>query len=274
MFASAGCVTAAGLYARFVEPEWLEFVHHDLPLRGLPKELDGGVLAQLSDLHVGREVSSDYLRRTFDAVRARAPEFVVVTGDWVTYDGDMRFDELARVLESFPLGTLGTFGILGNHDYGSRWRHAPVAEAVSRRATDAGITMLRNEAAMVRGLTLIGVDDLWGPNFPPNCELLAGDAMVGREPIVLCHNPDAADEAIMRCHRGWMLAGHTHGGQCRPPFLPPPVLPVRNRRYTAGEFDLPGGRMLYINRGIGHLMPVRFNARPEVTLHRLQVAAA
>ncbi|HEX2860069.1 MAG TPA: hypothetical protein VHN79_00430, partial [Lacunisphaera sp.] len=73
-------------------------------------------------------------------------------------------------------------------------------------------------------------------------------------------------------YQGWILAGHTHGGQCKPPFLPPPLLPVRNRRYTAGEFDLGDGRKLYINRGLGHLLRVRFNVRPEVTVFRLAPA--
>src|SRR5207249_9777558 len=87
--------------------------------------------------------------------------------------------------------------------------------------------------------------------------------------LVLCHNPDTADLPVWRDFRGWILAGHTHGGQCRPPFLPPPLLPVANRRYTAGEFQLDGGRKLYINRGIGHLLPARFNVRPEITIFRL-----
>ena len=70
-------------------------------------------------------------------------------------------------------------------------------------------------------------------------------------------------------YSGWILAGHTHGGQCKPPFLPPPLLPVKNRRYTSGEFELTGGRRMYINRGVGHLLRVRINARPEVTLFQL-----
>jgi predicted MPP superfamily phosphohydrolase len=56
----------------------------------------------------------------------------------------------------------------------------------------------------------------------------------------------------------------------KPPFLPPPLIPVRNRRYTAGAFDVGPGRMLYINRGLGHLVRVRFNVRPEITLFTLQ----
>ena len=73
-------------------------------------------------------------------------------------------------------------------------------------------------------------------------------------------------------YRGWVLAGHTHGGQCRPPFLPAPIVPVRNRRYTRGEIDLSDGRRLYISRGLGYTWRVRFNVRPEVTLFTLQSA--
>ena len=47
------------------------------------------------------------------------------------------------------------------------------------------------------------------------------------------------------------------------------MLPVKNRRYTSGEFELTGGRRMYISRGVGHLLRVRFNARPEVTLFTL-----
>jgi predicted MPP superfamily phosphohydrolase len=70
-------------------------------------------------------------------------------------------------------------------------------------------------------------------------------------------------------YEGWILSGHTHGGQCKPPFLPPPLLPVRNRAYTSGEFALAGNRRMYISRGVGHLIRVRFGARPEVVLFEL-----
>jgi len=74
--------------------------------------------------------------------------------------------------------------------------------------------------------------------------------------------------------RAWVLAGHTHGGQVKPPFLPPPILPVRNKRYTAGEFAIAPGRTLYINRGLGYLTQVRLNVRPELTLFTLRRALA
>jgi predicted MPP superfamily phosphohydrolase len=102
----------------------------------------------------------------------------------------------------------------------------------------------------------------------------AFDRRSSRAAIALCHNPDGADALEWGDYRGWILAGHTHGGQCRPPFLPPPLLPVRNRRYAAGEVGAPGGRTLYISRGVGYYLHVRFNVRPEVTLFTLRPAAA
>ena len=72
-------------------------------------------------------------------------------------------------------------------------------------------------------------------------------------------------------YSGWILSGHTHRGQCKPPFLTPPMLP-RNKIYTAGEIDLKDGRRLYINRALGHLWPVRFNVRPEITIFELRAA--
>ena len=70
-------------------------------------------------------------------------------------------------------------------------------------------------------------------------------------------------------YQGWILSGHTHGGQCKPPFLPPPMLPVKNKKYSAGKFDLKDGKTLYINRALGHLWQVRFNVRPEITIFEL-----
>jgi predicted MPP superfamily phosphohydrolase len=71
-----------------------------------------------------------------------------------------------------------------------------------------------------------------------------------------------------------VLAGHTHGGQCRLPYFGAPIVPIRNRRYTIGEVALTGGRRLYVNRGLGYTHQVRFNCTPEITVFRLTAASA
>ena len=143
------------------------------------------------------------------------------------------------------------------------------AAVLGLRALDARETTARRFGpdAEARWAQFAGIDDFWGVNFEPRRALARLDR--DRPGVVLCHNPDVADLPLWDGCRGWMLSGHTHGGQCKPPFLPPPFLPVKNPRYVAGAYDLGPGRRLYINRGVGHLRRARFNARPEVTVHTL-----
>jgi uncharacterized protein len=267
--AAAGVsATAVGLYTWRIEPHWLEVTHSFLSIRGLPKEIEGCTLAQISDLHVGPQVDDEYIIESFRKVKQIGPDFVVFTGDWITYRGPWQFDQLQRVLAEMPHGRLGTVGILGNHDYGINWRMLDVAERVTEIVRAEGVTLLRNEAAVIAGIQFVGIDDLWSPCFDPT-EVLrekSDDAST----LVLCHNPDAVDLPVWGNYRGWILAGHTHGGQCKPPFLPPPLLPVKNRRYVAGAIELTGNRRMYISRGVGHLLRVRFNVRPEIAVFRLQ----
>jgi predicted MPP superfamily phosphohydrolase len=191
----------------------------------------------------------------------------VITGDFMSCEASEQTDAVLRVLEHLSSAPLGCYAIFGNHDYGRGWQHAEVADRLAARLPDQGIVLLRNSMCVVEGLQLAGVDDLWGTNFRPVAVLprLRRD----QPALVLCHNPDAVDLPVWSDYQGWILSGHTHGGQCKPPFLPPPQLPVKNTRYTAGEFDLGDGRTLYINRGLGYLRRVRFNVRPEITVFRL-----
>ena len=295
-----GAVAAAAgtaVYAWQIEPYWLDVVRRPMPLENLPPSLEGKTLLQVSDVHVGPRVSSDYLIRAFEVGRALAPDFVAYTGDFVSYRSPHEIAELARLLRTAPRGRLATVASLGNHDYGRNWRSIAVADDVSRVATDVGMVVLRNDVRTLGGLQFAGLADFWSPEFgphhglPPTGELVAPvpsrfaradtDAsgalrLLARDAptVVLSHNPDVQDLAIWDGVRGWVLAGHTHGGQVKPPFLPPPILPVRNKRYTAGAFDVGPGRTMYINRGLGFLVQVRFDVRPELTLFTLTRASA
>jgi uncharacterized protein len=292
---AVGAAAVTGVYAWQIEPYWLELVRRPMPLPNLPDALVGKTLLQVSDIHVGPRVSSDYLIRSLDTARALEPDFVACTGDFVSFRSAHEVQELARVLRSMPHGRLGTVASLGNHDYGRNWRNIAVADDVSRVATDAGMVVLRNDVRTIGGLQFAGLADYWSPEFggthgeapdgalfAPHSSPFARDGtdaaaalrlLAPAQPtVVLSHNPDAQDLPIWEGVNGWVLAGHTHGGQVRAPFLPPPILPVKNRRYTSGVFEVGPGRTLYINRGLGFLIQVRFAVRPELTLFTLERA--
>jgi predicted MPP superfamily phosphohydrolase len=267
--AGAGVAGATGLYTWRIEPHRLEIVRRALPIRALPPALAGRTLVQISDIHVGLRVDDDYVLTTFRRVAELRPDIVVMTGDFVSHHAGT-LDQVRAIYPHFPKGRLATVAVLGNHDYGPAWSHPEIAQPIVDLVQSLGITVLRNEVREVEGLQIAGLDDLWADRFHPYKPLRLIDPR--RAALVLSHNPDTVDLPVWEGYEGWILSGHTHGGQCKPPFLPPPLLPVRNRRYTAGEFALDGNRRLYISRGVGHLLQVRFNVRPEVTAFELRQA--
>ncbi len=264
--AAAGAAGVLG-YTFWVEPHWVEVVQRPLAVAALPPRLVGRRLIQISDWHVGPRVDDQYLVGCLKRIADLKPDILAITGDLVTYRGPAQLSQLRQILTHLPKPRLASLAVLGNHDYGSRWSMPEVAAGVAAELTRAGVCVLRNESVGVAGLTFVGLDDLWAGAFSPG-RALAGTG-ASQAAIALCHNPDGADGRGWCAFRGWILAGHTHGGQCKAPFLTPPILPVRNRRYVSGEVPLADGRRLYINRGLGHMLQVRFNARPEITVFTL-----
>ena len=264
--------TAAGtfLYTWRVEPHWVEVIHHPMPIAGLPTPLIGKRIVQLSDLHAGRVVDQSFLTRSIAGIAELQPDLIVITGDFMSCESVEELPKALDAMRALPAAPLGRLAVLGNHDYGTAWKQNTVADKLVAGLEKLDVQVLRNDVVDVAGLQVAGVDDLWSARY--DAEKTLGQLHSDRPALALCHNPDAVDLPEWNDFRGWILSGHTHGGQCKPPFLPPPLLPVKNRRYVAGEYDVGTGRRLYINRGLGYLRRVRFNARPEITVFTLAQA--
>jgi predicted MPP superfamily phosphohydrolase len=270
-----GLIVGGGLlgWTSLIEPFWLEVNHQVL---SVPKLTDAWVdkrLVHISDFHTGY-VNRSYLRRVVETVNSLEPDLLLFTGDLTDRrKGDVNLDaELGSVLSRLKPARILTLGTLGNHDYGTTYKNADMADEVIDIAERYGIRIVRNEKITLDGLDFFGLDDFWSPRFRTNLSFLQNEVDVNRPAICLCHNPDACDVPIWGDFQGCILSGHTHGGQCKPPFLPAPLLPVVNRRYTQGFFTLDARRQLYITRGVGYSMQVRFNCRPEITVFTLKAS--
>ena len=75
-------------YGTFVERRWLKQVEVNVRVPGLPKDLDGVRIAQLSDIHMSSFLSPDELAAAVDMANEFRPHLSVVTGDLITRDGD------------------------------------------------------------------------------------------------------------------------------------------------------------------------------------------
>jgi predicted MPP superfamily phosphohydrolase len=232
-----------------------------VPLRipGLPRSLDGYVIAQISDIHAGSFMGERELDEGLALVRRARPDLVVVTGDVVDFD-PVYAPPTARMLADLPARD-GVTAIVGNHDYYAG------ADAVIGALRAAGVRVMRNEGVAIRpgdrgGFALLGVDDLSarkrGREGPRLDRALAG---VGPElpRILLSHQPSTVD--FWPGQVAAQLSGHTHGGQINPGFSPVGLA----MKYLSGTY-LVGGTTLYVNRGFGTVgAPCRVGAPPEVT---------
>jgi uncharacterized protein len=266
--ACVGGVASLG-YAWRLEPHWIDIVHRKMPIKNLPKRLIGKTLIQISDLHIGPVVNDEYIIGAMKIVNELKPDILALTGDLVSYRSKKQYDQAAHVLSHLETAPIAQVAIMGNHEYGygPGWNNMKVANGVQDVLEKAGFTVLRNRSADFSGFRIIGVDDFWGPNCQLEKSLDLFDPSIAN--LVLCHNPDAVDREGWNGYEGWVLSGHTHGGQCRLPGLTPPILPVKNKLYAAGQVAIPDGRTLYVNRGLGYLRRVRFCARPEITVFTL-----
>jgi predicted MPP superfamily phosphohydrolase len=244
------------------------FEIREVPVRipGLPRALDGYVIAQVSDIHTGTLVSERVLDEGFSRLREARADLVVATGDLVDMD-EAFAPAIARKLADSRARD-GVVAILGNHD------HYAGADSVAAALRAAGVEVLINAGKVVRpgdggGFALLGVDDVTASRRGrPGPLLDRAIAMVPEEAprILLSHNPISVDMWAGRV--ALQLSGHTHGGQINPGFRPAELL----LRYVAGRYDV-GGTQLYVNRGFGTVgPPSRVGAPPEVT--RIVLVAA
>ena len=259
-----GISAVTGGHAWFKAPMDVEFSEHPMPLRGLHPDMEGFRILQISDLHTGRRTPVRYLTDLMRRVNDVPKDLVVVTGDLVT--SSMKWVKPACDLVAMLKGrVLVTFG---NHDYskgGDPWISGEIADALEQELTRRNVEVLRDRAVLVtRGegkLRVVGMEDYWFPTYSPDKAFAQTD---GSAPIIaLSHNPDTGF-AMARRGAQWALAGHTHGGQLRIPVLGPLMLPVDDKSHDQGIFKV-GDGMMYVSRGVGAKLRVRFRCRPEVT---------
>jgi predicted MPP superfamily phosphohydrolase len=255
----AGLAAAAAAWGWF-EAGWVRLRELEVPLPGLPRELDGLRIAHLSDFHLGPPSRGERaVERAVAWVEARRPDLTFVTGDLLTQArGESK---LRRLMARLPR----CYAILGNHDFAISRDPAARRTQVSDLAP---ATILADEGATidVRGarVYVAGADPrsrFVRSRLQP-AQLAVEDADLR---ILLLHYPSLVD-GLPAGSFDLVLAGHMHDGQI---CLPYPGGKIRlahvHARYTRGLYRLEGTTM-HVSAGLGTtFVPFRFAARPEAT---------
>jgi predicted MPP superfamily phosphohydrolase len=237
-------------------------VEVEIPIAGLPKDLHGFRIVQLSDIHFGPFFGRQDLERAVAMANELRAHLAVVTGDLITYSSDDLEQPLALLKRL--RADAGIWGCLGNHE-----RHCE--EEAPGLAARYGIRILRQEAESLRFgqgiLHLAGVDYIpFGRPLPPAARQLRREDAVN---VLLAHNPDSFPSA-RAAGFDLTLAGHTHGGQLNLELARANLNVARiYTPYVKGLYE-EAGRAVYVSSGLGTVAaPVRLGAPPEVSLIRL-----
>jgi uncharacterized protein len=252
----------------WIEPGRLSVTRAEISCVRLPAALDGLRVGLMSDIHFKPGQDEALLEEAVKTLNREKPDLIALPGDFIDKDPAVIGPMLELLKKLAPVH--GVFASMGNHD---GW--SGDGGAMCRRFEKAGISFLinRNHAIRVRNepLAIAATDHIWLGKPDPAATLrgIAADTPV----IALVHEPDYFDELTERRNIQLQLSGHTHGGQCRVPFIGyAPAKVAYGRKYIHGAFER-GDSRLFVTRGIGTVgLRVRFACPPEVAMLTLRAA--
>jgi predicted MPP superfamily phosphohydrolase len=262
--AAMAALPAAVASAAFIKRNSIQVAEVDLPVPGLPPDLNGLRIVQLTDIHLSPLVEEKLLARAVDMANEVRPAIAIITGDLVTRRGDP-LDVCLRHLGRLR-SDAGTFGCLGNHEI-----YAGAQMYTTLNGRKLGMQFLRSESRTLRfgsaTLNLAGVDyQRMNEPYLTGAERLIVPAATN---MLLSHNPDVFRVAA---GKGFdiTLAGHTHGGQISFELLHPSLNIARfYTPFIHGVYE-EGASRLFVSRGVGTIgVPARLGAPPEVAILRL-----
>ena len=235
-----------------------------VPIRNLPKDLDGLRIVQITDIHLSPFMSEREFASAIDMANETRANIALVTGDLITRPGDP-LDGCLRQLARLR-AEAGVLGCLGNHEI-----YARAENYVTEQGRRIGIEFLRHQAKQLRFgngvLNFAGVDyQRMHSHYLKGTERLIVPGAVN---ILLSHNPDVFPVAASQGY-DLTIAGHTHGGQVDIEILHQHVDVARYfTPFVQGLYGR-GNSSVYVSNGLGTIgVPVRLGAPPEVSVLRL-----
>jgi len=280
-----------------LEPYIIDTEEEVAVIPNLPSAWQGQRVAVIGDWQVGMWLdNTPTIRRIIQQLIEERPALVLIVGDFIYHASEDPSQEIGRAIQlvrPLPASGIPTYAVLGNHDYAlASDKDSPDRLLASKLAWEletVGVRVLQNQAVALKTprnrdrpsttaattppLYLVGIGSHWADNDRPAVAL----AQVPNEAprFAMMHHPDSFAKFPPKT-APIAVAGHTHGGQIRLPFLPELTwlsYVKEDEVYADGWIDGYGepGNHLYVNRGIGFsLVPLRINCPPEITFFTLR----
>jgi predicted MPP superfamily phosphohydrolase len=248
----------------------------------LPKEFHGIKLAQISDIHAGSFFNKRAVAGGIEMLMGEKPDLIFFTGDLV----NTQTDEVNKYFDIFNKvkAPLGTYSILGNHDYGD-YRSWASADAKRKNLLDMieahkllGWDLLLNENRTLElggeKISIIGVENWGAGRFTKYGDIVKATQNINESSVklLLSHDPSHWDAQIRPDYSDIdvMFAGHTHGFQFGVELGNFKWSPAQYAYKQWADLYQKGNQKLYVNRGFGFIgYPGRIGIAPEITVFEL-----
>ncbi len=291
------------IWGFFIEPHFIDEVRVNVGIPNLPEAWEGRRVVFMADMQVGIFMdNAGTVERMVERIIEGNPAVVLIGGDFVyhpTEDDDYEealeeyeaedrrqvidvINEVIDLLRPLTQAGLKVYAVLGNHDYametGSALKLSWVADKLKSSLEEIDISVLHNQNVQLTSdsstpdkndsLTLVGI----GPYYPNEGNVDKALAGITDETprLIMLHNPELFRQ-IPAGQAPFAIAGHTHGGQIRIPFLKSwswLSIVKEGEAHSDGWIHNFGqtGNKLYVNRGVGFsALSFRLNCPPELT---------
>ncbi len=252
--------------AFFIEPNISHISQNNLKVPFLPPALEGLKIVHLSDLHYKPDKDEGLLSTVVEKINKINPDLIILTGDYVDHDTS-GIDPMLKQLTKLK-SKHGILACMGNHD---GWNASGFY--FKNEFEKHGIQFLINQNTTLsinnEKLHLAATDFIW-MGAPDPIATLKG---IPKEAplITMVHEPDYFDTMLQIRDQHLQLSGHTHGGQCRVPFISYAPKKVKyGKKYIHGEYKKQNSSV-FVTKGLGTTgIRVRFSCLPEIALHTLK----
>lgn len=254
-------------YARYVGTTGLVINEINIINKDIPDSFNGLKVVQFSDLHYGRTINETELKNLVKEINKLEPDIVLFTGDLIDKDvpmTDKMVDIITTQLSKIET-TVGKYAVTGNHDYKNTF--------FQKIMTDSEFNLLTNNYDVVYyksiyPIFLGGLGNYVYNKADIKSVMTYFDTNPDLYKIIIVHEPDYMSK-IKAYDIDLVLAGHSHNGQVRLPFIGKIYTPPKAKNYYLPHYKI-GETNMYISSGIGcSTVNVRLFDRPSINLYRL-----
>jgi len=261
--------SASYLYITYIGTKHLVVLERVVQNGQLPDSFRGKKIIHFSDMHYGSTFFKEDLAELVRVINKRNPDLVFFTGDLIDEDYDLSTREAEIIMKELKKikATIGKYAVFGEEDI----------EMFQTIMKQSDFTVLNNEYELVYSsdshpILVVGLGSLTTDRNIEHAFRYFKEENHNSDiyTITLFHEPDSIDEIKTSYKTNLALAGHSHTGGIRLPFIGGLSTPDGAKKYHDAYYAL-SHTELYISSGLGTSnYPIRINNRPTIYFFRLR----